>query len=304
MLDGHDWISVHAFSHAGTGPLVAGAVAPQLRHWQATGRVRNSFYLNHWEGGPHVRVRLLPTDPADAGALQRDLTSALQAYLAGRSGRAMPPEQYRQLVEQGQALERGASDLPLHPDGTVVPWAYRPEWERFGGPERAASVIRVFGVSSALAGAVNEADWSAPRRISLALQGALWTLHRVIPSGQALLDALSHAARFWSASPGDAFQPPGVGMNALPRTEDSALRRWTAELLTGAEPRTHPFARTLSDEIQRHVADPGSESASMALDLLHLHHNRLGFSVWHEARTWTTLLQAVHHTIKGERYAH
>ena len=309
MLDGHDWVSVHAFSHAGTGPLVAAVVAPQLRQWRTERRVRSSFYLNHWEGGPHVRVRVLPTDPREAGRLEQDLTGALRQHLAGRSAQAMLPEQYRLLVEQGQVLEGKTNAPPLQPDGAVVPWAYRPEWARFGGEPRAVSVVRVFGVSSALAGAVSEADWSAQRKVSLALQGALLTLRRITRSDQELLGVLSQAASFWSASLGEEGRSLEERMKERPLKEEASLRRWTAELLAGPAPRTHPFAQALADEIVRHLNDPGqaeqgADAAPMALDLLHLHHNRLGFSLWHEARLWLTLRHATHHTLKGERYVY
>lgn len=304
MLDGHDWVSVHAFSHAGTGPLVADVVAPALRQWRTSRRVRGSFYLSHWEGGPHVRVRLLPTHPEDAGRLEHELTGALQQHLAGRPAQGLPPEHYRLLVEQGQTLE-GVSDVsPLLPDGTVISWAYQPEWARFGGTARADSVVQAFGVSSAVAGAVHEAGWNAPRRVSLALQGALTTLRRLTPSDQVLLDTLSQAAHFWSGSLGDEQRTLEARMNTLPLTEDVSLRRWTAELLTGPEPRVHPFARTMADEICRHLNARGPSAAVEALDLLHLHHNRLGFGLRHEARVWLTLLHATHYVLKGERYVH
>lgn len=306
MLEGQDWISVHAFNHLQTETLVSAVVSPLLRQWGQEGRLRAGFYLCHWEGGPHVRVRLLAQAAHDQAALEGELTAALQAHLDTQPRQPLDPALYARYAEQEQASEGTLKPVPLQDDGAVVPWIYVPEWDRFGGPLLAPSVVQVFGCSSLLAGRVREAGWPSQRRVSLAWQGAVLTLRQATDSPQRLLWALTVAARFWSAALGPGQSAFEEWMTRKCSARGDALQTWMASALDGRA-QMHEYAQALSTEILRHLerlqSPEPDEAALMALDLLHLHHNRLGFTAWQEAQLWLSLQLAAQHVTQGERHA-
>jgi Lantibiotic biosynthesis dehydratase C-term len=306
MLDGQDWISVHAFNHLQTETLVAAVVSPLLRHWKQEERLRAGFYLCHWEGGPHVRVRLLSRATHDRAALENELTIALETHLSTQSRQPLDPAQYARYAEQERAFEGAPEPVALQADGAVRPWLYVPEWDRFGGARLAPSVVQVFSCSSLLAGQVREAGWPAQRRVSLAWQGAVLTLSQATGSPQRLLWALTVAARFWSSALGSAQTVFEEWMTRKCSARGDALQIWMAAALDGRAS-VHEDARTLSTEILQHLrclrSPESDESVLMALDLLHLHHNRLGFTAWQEAQLWLSLQLAAQHVTQGARHA-
>lgn len=306
MLEGRDWISVHAFNHLQTETLVAAVVSPLLHQWTREERLRAGFYLCHWEGGPHVRVRLLAQRMPDRAALESELTATLAAHLETQPRNPLDPAQYARYAEQEQAFEGAPEPVALQADGAVRPWAYVPEWDRFGGPRLAPSVVQVFGCSSLLAGRVREAGWPAQRRVSLAWQGAVHTLSQATDSPQRLRWALTVAARFWSSALGPAQTAFEEWMSRKCSARGDALQTWMAAALNGRAP-VHEYAQAMSAEILRHLEQlksPEPDAAVlMALDLLHLHHNRLGFTAWQEAQLWLSLQLAAEHLNPGARHA-
>ena len=55
-----DWISAHVFYSDGLDRLLTEAVRPLVGELIAARLVRAYFYLRYWDGGPHLRLRVLP----------------------------------------------------------------------------------------------------------------------------------------------------------------------------------------------------------------------------------------------------
>lgn len=289
-VNGAEWVGVHAFDHAARVAVVARVVSPLLREWRAAGRIRHGFYLYHWEGGPHVRVRALPRAPHERAALEGELVAALGACLSATPTPTMSDDAYRALRAQRSRLE-AAGDDALYPSGTAHVIAYRPEWDRFGGAHLAASTSRVFDVSSVCAAEAHEHGWDRSRRIASALRTATATLRRVAPDAAWHAEAARRTADFWARSLGPGRGPFEAAVRSNVNRNLPALRAWWSPEACADD----AHARTLSDTIGAHVRTSSPPDGSpwpslaMATDLLHLHHNRLGLSLGEEVQVWLTL---------------
>ena len=132
------------------------------------------------------------------------------------------------------------------------------------------------------------------------------TLRQATDSPQRLLWALTVAASFWSSALGPGQQAFKEWMTRKSSARGHALQTWMGTALDGRA-QVHDYAQTLSTEILRHLRGLRSpepdEAVLMALDLLHLHHNRLGFTAWQEAQLWLSLQLAAQHIVQGELHA-
>ena len=147
------WVSVHAFYHGDLDTLLLGGVAPLLAELRAGGLVERSFFLRYWDGGPHLRLRLLPPSELDSKEVERLALDRLRRYLAGHPA----PESaavagYPRLAPRLAGRE-GVTDYlrqPL-PNNTVHAIAYAPETDRYGDGPALAAVEDHFAESSRIA---------------------------------------------------------------------------------------------------------------------------------------------------------
>ncbi|MFB9903831.1 thiopeptide-type bacteriocin biosynthesis protein [Allokutzneria oryzae] len=121
-------------------------VAPLLR---AEGLYEHFFFLRYWQGGPHIRLRML-TGPGAA------LADAVERVLAGLA-EAMPEfapearEEYELGLTHQAELARleGENPRDARAVGTLDPAPYEPEYGKYGGVEGVASAEVLFRESSA-----------------------------------------------------------------------------------------------------------------------------------------------------------
>jgi thiopeptide-type bacteriocin biosynthesis protein len=81
------WVSLHVFHGSGTDLLITRAVADLVRSLDADEQLAGFFFIRYWEGGPHLRLRLLPRTPDLATEVEQRATAELKRLL-GR-----PPDQ-------------------------------------------------------------------------------------------------------------------------------------------------------------------------------------------------------------------
>ncbi|MFC5826356.1 lantibiotic dehydratase C-terminal domain-containing protein [Nonomuraea insulae] len=140
------WTSAHLFHAGDLDALIIRVVAPLV----ADLTPRRFFFLRYWEGGPHLRVRLLPSSPSHARSIERELLRRGRAHLAAHaSHRSLTIESYAVQAARhahGERLDR--HDTRLHPNDTVEFIPYQPEQHIFGAME---PVERHFTDSSRLA---------------------------------------------------------------------------------------------------------------------------------------------------------
>lgn len=195
------WVSLHAFHQDGTDLLLTTAVDGLVR--ELDGSLDGFFFLRYWEGGPHLRLRLLPRDPADAGMIGERATTVLEEHLTAHPPEATWDRERYALLAQEFARREGLAgyDHRLRPAGQVEAVAYRPEYTTFGGPQAVAAVERHFTDSSRLALAILRAEPDHRRRLGHALAAMMLTFMAWEPDPRRLGSLMAGWRDRWSPAP-------------------------------------------------------------------------------------------------------
>jgi hypothetical protein len=169
-----EWVSAHVFCSDGLDPLLTDAVRPLVGELVAANLVRGCFFLRYWEGGPHLRLRLLPA--ADNHARVRELVAERCAEHLRRRPSTTPVDA-RRYAESAARLARyeglGAYTQTLYPNDSVQFIAYRPEHHRYGHGADLRAVESHFTDSSQIALAVVSAGAAPAARETVAFCAAL-----------------------------------------------------------------------------------------------------------------------------------
>ncbi|GAA3861925.1 hypothetical protein GCM10022243_30260 [Saccharothrix violaceirubra] len=140
-----DWLAAHLFHHGNLDDLLVRLVAPLVRELD-----RPAFFLRYWDGGNHVRLRVLAPDDRDAvGAVIRDRA---EAYFAESPAPDLMSAEHYRSVAPGLALGEGLTDyLPeLRPNNSVLFQPYTREHHRYGHGASMEAAEHHFAESSAV----------------------------------------------------------------------------------------------------------------------------------------------------------
>ncbi len=201
-----DWISAHLFHRGSLDDLITGAVAGLVEELTCSGALAGLFFLRYWEGGPHLRLRLLPTRAEHADQMRSVLIARGTQYLHDHPSPPLPAtytaETYRASAQRLALAERLTDhDTRLHPDDTVEFIAYRPEYAAYGRRPALTAVETHFSESSAIALRLLTAGTPPDQRHALALAMLMLTLAVCEPD-------LAHAARRLRSAPARRISQP------------------------------------------------------------------------------------------------
>ncbi|MEU7041239.1 lantibiotic dehydratase C-terminal domain-containing protein [Streptomyces varsoviensis] len=146
------WVSAHLFYHGDQDALINGAVKPAVERLRRAGQAHGFFFLRYWEGGPHVRLRVL-ADPEHAAEVRTAIEETAAAfYRASPSRSSMTAADYAESAPALAAVERmTAYDTELHPDNSIAFIDYAPETAVFGTGRALEAVERQLMAASAVA---------------------------------------------------------------------------------------------------------------------------------------------------------
>ena len=166
------WVSLHVFHQGSLDALLVAAVLPLARTLMAAGRVQRCFFLRYWEGGPHLRLRLLPASPDTGGQVQRLAMDRMTDYLAAHP--SPPPRmtqpQYDRVAARFAGFEgRRTFDPLLHPCDSAQLIPYQRDCGAYGGQRPMAAFESHFTESSQIAGGLVAAEPGTARRAAYAL---------------------------------------------------------------------------------------------------------------------------------------
>ena len=172
-----EWISAHAFYQDELDLLVTGVVDPLARLLVERDLAREFFFLRYWDGGSHMRLRVLPTRQADRSEIEAIVTGHFGTFLArnpspDRVGQAEYARMARSLAERESVTEYSAI---LCPNNSVAFVPYRREHERYGTGRSVQAVERHFADSSRIALAVLNRGATMDQRASAATAMILLT---------------------------------------------------------------------------------------------------------------------------------
>ncbi|MCV2365751.1 hypothetical protein LNV23_20070 [Paucibacter sp. DJ1R-11] len=246
-----DWYALHI--HLSEPVLAARFVSewvqPRVRAMQEAGRIGGWFYLNYWDGGPHLRVRVRGLDALGREQWLAEVRGAVADWRA-----PTPPTResfYGAHGFDGQPVD--VAKLEWFDEGTVRVVDYEPEYQRYGGPQALVLAEQMFEQTSTLSCALLRASAT---RLSLRLAQAL----KLMPLYARALhgDDLGAARRFF-ADYATFWAAYSAGTRALADLlGQSAVRAVPTEQLLvslGAAPgELDSVSARLLEALQRHVA--------------------------------------------------
>ncbi|MEV5412700.1 thiopeptide-type bacteriocin biosynthesis protein [Thermopolyspora sp. NPDC052614] len=290
------WLSAHVFRHDDLDELLLTQIAPLMRELVADGLVLGFFFLRHWEGGLHVRLRMR-TDPADADKVGELVTNRLGAYLRAHPSRhPANPADYPRLAAELAALEGNPGyERRLFPPDTIRFIPYQPEHRSFGDGPSLAAVERHFCESTAVA--LDTLTTPPPQRVSPAMAMTLAAL-LCLPANA---DIMSYEFK-----PNDEAEAATKAAWLRSRDELTALAERLRTADTSTESRIPALAwlrsfRELRDRLgglchEGRFVTESKHPLTHALDrCLHLHLNRLGIPLPQEARLRRLALYTLRH---------
>ncbi|MGW2409285.1 lantibiotic dehydratase C-terminal domain-containing protein [Streptomyces sp. NPDC001739] len=301
-----DWVCAHVFYDTDQDALLTRCVGPLVTELEQRALIQRYFFLRYWEGGPHVRLRLLPSRARDRAGVAEVAERRLGAFLAESPAPDVVDRSRFAQVAQGLAgLEgRAGHDGTVRANNTAEFLPYEREHADYGHGPAIAAVERHFCESSRLALSVVSAGASVEQRALLAFD--------LVVGVFALCDEVRDR---WARHGGPPL-PFGSGPEAADvepryraqREQLQARARHTWELAArppGNDQRGYWLAsvRRLRDELH-HMEETGQFVAAWAdsplaepLDLAatahpatslvllrcaHLVNNRLGLTLWQE----------------------
>ncbi|MFJ5306834.1 lantibiotic dehydratase C-terminal domain-containing protein [Streptomyces sp. NPDC088350] len=146
------WVSAHLFHHGDQDAAVVGVVRPAAERLRRAGLADGFFFLRYWEGGPHLRLRVL-TSPEHVQAVRSVIEeTAAEFYRTSPSRSSMTAQDYAESAPGLAELEQMTDyDTELHPDNSVAFIDYVPETEVFGTGRALEAVEKQLMTASALA---------------------------------------------------------------------------------------------------------------------------------------------------------
>ncbi|MEU7057401.1 thiopeptide-type bacteriocin biosynthesis protein [Streptomyces sp. NPDC046197] len=168
--DGADWVCAHIFYDTDQDALLTGCVRPLVRELTDARVVQRWFFLRYWEGGPHVRLRLLPRHEDDRTLVEKRLLEQVRAFLARTpSADVVDRSRFAEVARGLAGLEgRSGHDQAVRPNNSVELLPYEREHGDYGYGPAVAAVERHFHESSELALSVVAAGTTVDQRALLA----------------------------------------------------------------------------------------------------------------------------------------
>jgi hypothetical protein len=262
------------YYHDPPDELLRVGVGGLVRRLEALGALRSWFFLRHWQGGPHVRLRLWPAGSGDVGSVRRAVCEDLGRFLRTHpSSMELPAAAYAAAAAALASVEPGSDGTqPLAPNNSLRFADYDPA---AGGPW--STPERFAQASSRAVLELLDRPMSPNRRTRLGLAHlatAAATVAGSVESGRRLL-AGSYEA--WGAGLlGDRRAAVEPELARLAGPARLRLRAVLPRLL--ANPATGAWAQCLHT-----LAPAGPVSDARIWYWLHTHCNRLGLTLLDEA---------------------
>ncbi|WP_158690379.1 lantibiotic dehydratase C-terminal domain-containing protein [Streptomyces sp. PsTaAH-124] len=266
-------MSAHVFTAHPLDLVIRDLVHEVSGELRRCGLIDLLFFLRHWQGGPHLRLRVRLTEPAAEPEVRAVLTAHTEAFFQVLpASSSMTERQYQLLAAELSAHEPESEPGTLACNDSLAFLPYRPEHAKYGRGTALRAAEESFGVCSELATAAVAARRSTAQRMAYCFALLTGTLdprtaapaRRPDPAVAAQYrgrrDALLGVARAARAAHAAAPEQAAV---AHERADADPVARW----LTGCR------------RAQREAADP----ARLAGHLTHLACNRLGVRLDQEA---------------------
>jgi thiopeptide-type bacteriocin biosynthesis protein len=140
----NNYLGVHVFYNtADLRGVLLDCIEPLVRQLQARELLERYFFIRYWEGGAHVRLRLLPREHVSHEQIKSCVDREIERFLDERPSLFDPdPEVLGPLMrrlyvteygEEAYEREFGSAGIPLRPNNCYFYIPYIPEYARYGG---------------------------------------------------------------------------------------------------------------------------------------------------------------------------
>lgn len=183
-MDEADWVSCHLFYHDQLEPMLVELVKPLVDALSADGLSSGCFFLRYWDGGPHLRLRLLATAGSRDEMRQRMVEGGSGFFNRHPAPDRLAPAAYPGWAAKLARLEGLAGFLPRpYPNNSLAFIPYRREHDRYGRGAAMVAVERHFVESSTIALDLILAGLPVGHRTTAALSMLLaaWLCHQPDP---------------------------------------------------------------------------------------------------------------------------
>ncbi|WP_327029820.1 thiopeptide-type bacteriocin biosynthesis protein [Micromonospora sp. NBC_01740] len=308
------WSALHVHLHAGsecTETVLREHIVPTTTDLLARGEISSWFFVRYWEGGPHLRWRVADATPETVRRMRAGLVEAVAAlppparelrpadwyaqfgvHTSAQSDDTDQPDGTDRPDRPGVGQETGdGPELGWQPHGTVVEQPYRPEVDRYGGPDAIDAAEELFAASSRVAAAVLGAPPARRRSTAVDLLFGFLTASGL--TGHEAVRFLRGYANGWTLVPEANGQDLGLALIAAERDFHAdasvypARQRLIADIVTrgrGAATSVNYWADEVAAYVERLRALDGQGRLhgtvpGILASQLHMLHNRLGLSI-------------------------
>ena len=165
----YSWLNYHLYYHEDVGYAIRHFVHPLVAGLLQSGWIDSFFFIRYCLGGPHIRLRLRPR-PGASALVTEAAEFQVREFLSSRpSTSKIPRESILRINQKVMASDPHELDASIYPDNTFLRFPFRPEVERYGGPEIWRDSLDFFAVSSATALDLLSRYGGEPRSRQLAL---------------------------------------------------------------------------------------------------------------------------------------
>jgi len=308
-IDEETWVSCHFYYHEDLNLLALNLLVPLVASQLRERLIDRFFFIRYRLGGPHLRLRLRVLPGFRERAVERARQAAAELMARVPSLKSLPEEDIRRTNEWLLASDAHETDDTVYPDNSFFVTSFRPETQRYGGPELLDESLDFFAISSWAALDFLARHGKRPRAAQLAAMFRMLLQQAIglAENEEELLNLLGYAIAAWGEQfpgalnkAGDVFLAQGDVFRSLVRSEvesalaspgDGAEEDMPGPLLLGHA------SRRLSQAIGR---PDGEGRSSVCVSQLHMTANRLGLSNAEEVYLGCLLRTVLEEIVRGD----
>ncbi|HEU5375039.1 MAG TPA: thiopeptide-type bacteriocin biosynthesis protein [Ktedonobacteraceae bacterium] len=310
------WLSAHLFYYKDLSALLTNCIQPVVTECRARHLIDAYFFIRYWQGGPHARLRLLPSTEDTAQVIQAILAQQARRFFeADPSSISIDTQIYDTLTEHLSQVEYGEDlRVPLQAANSLQYIPYQPEYEHYGGPVAMPYIEIFFMHSSDVALDLLTIGLNKKQRTGQAVSMLLLAMAQFAQNLDELVALCDDHLHTWHALPASLREQLDTRFGQRYQTQRSQLQQLVTGLLDVAwgkssEQLPAPLARWLSasrdlSRTLQQLADSGelqTNAPSGQLEprmailfrCLHMHNNRLGILMLEEFYVLFLLRQAL-----------
>lgn len=193
-MSNNPWFSIHVFlsDPVKISDFLIDWLSPYVSKLLQNGQAESFFYINYWEGGPHLRLRFKHLQSPNA--LLQDISDAARGYTSKNP--VSKKDYYQNHNFDGQQPD--INSLSWYEEGSVVVIPYEQELIRYAGSHAMRINEQLFHTSSQLALAIIKSTRSKfEQRLTIAASTMITTAFSHFQTLKEVEQFFHHYASFW-----------------------------------------------------------------------------------------------------------